>query len=69
MSLLQRRGVSICFVQETIWNRQKVKEIGEVYKIIYSGRTNARNDMEVIIDENLKNIVVNIGISTEVLSR
>jgi hypothetical protein len=36
MEVLKRRKVNICCVQETKWKGEKVKEIGEGYKIIYS---------------------------------
>jgi len=52
--VLKRRKVNICCVQETKWKGEKAKEIGEGYKIIYSGRTSTRNGVGVILYEEIK---------------
>jgi len=48
-------------VQETKWKWEKVKEIGEGYKIIYSGWISIRNGVEVIFDKEMKIKAVNVG--------
>nr|GFD04844.1 hypothetical protein [Tanacetum cinerariifolium] len=58
--VLKRRRVNICCVQETKWKGEKAKEIGEGYKIIYSGRTSTRNGVGVILDEDMKINVVEV---------
>jgi len=47
-------------VQEIKWKREKAKEIGDRYKIIYSGKTNTRNDVGVIMDKEMKSKVVDV---------
>ena len=58
--VLKRRNVNICCVQETKWKGERVREIGEGYKIIYSGRPSTRNRVGVILDEEMKGKVVEV---------
>ena len=58
--VLKRRNVNICCVQETKWKDNS--EIGERYKIIYSGKTGTRNGGRVIVDEEMNGRVVKSSI-------
>jgi hypothetical protein len=58
---LKRRKVNICCVLENKWKGEKSIEIGEGYKIIYSGMINTRNGVDVVLDEEMKSKVVNVG--------
>jgi len=48
-------------VQEPKWKEEKAKEIGDSYKIIYSGKTSTRNGVRVIMDKEMKSRVVDVG--------
>ena len=41
--MLKRRRVEIACVQETKWKGNKAREIGEGYKLYYSGASTTRN--------------------------
>jgi len=58
---LKRRKVNICCVQKAKWKGEKAKETREGYKIIYFGRTSTRNGVGVILDEEMKSKVVDVG--------
>ncbi|XP_050523222.1 uncharacterized protein LOC126895426 [Daktulosphaira vitifoliae] len=60
VEVLKRRKVNICCVQETKWKRDKWREIGEGYKIIYSGKSSTKNDVGIIMDEEMKSKVVEV---------
>ena len=50
--LMERRKVNILCVQETRWKGNKSKEVGEGYKLIYSGANpDSRNGVGIILDK------------------
>jgi exonuclease III len=61
VDVLMRRKVNIFCVPETKWKGKKAKEIGEDYEIIYSGRTGTRNGIGVLLNEEMKSKVVDVG--------
>ena len=49
---MDRRKVNILCVQETSWERNKSKELGEGCKLIYSGTNpDSRNGVGIILDK------------------
>lgn len=56
----KRRRVSIASVKETIWKRNKAKEIGNGYKTFYTGKTSGRNGVGVLLDESVKTIFIDV---------
>ncbi|KAI0234391.1 hypothetical protein LSAT2_015368, partial [Lamellibrachia satsuma] len=54
---MERRKVDIACVQETRWSGAKAREIGGGFKLLYSGRTNTRNGVGIIIKDCLENIL------------
>ncbi|KAJ0175133.1 hypothetical protein K1T71_009274 [Dendrolimus kikuchii] len=57
---LKRRRMNVACVQETKWKGMKAKEIGEGYKLYYSGRDGKRNGVGVILDSEWKKNVVDV---------
>ena len=56
---MKRRAVRILCVQETKWNRNKAKELGQGYKLFY-GLDTRRNGVGIILDSELKKGVMNV---------
>ena len=47
--LCKRRNIRILCVQETKWTGKRARELGEGFKILYSGEKSSRNGVGVII--------------------
>ena len=59
--MMRRRCVDVLCVQETRWKGNKAKEIGEEYKLIYSGATpQGRNGVGVILSKEMKDCAVEV---------
>ncbi|XP_065315497.1 uncharacterized protein LOC135924369 [Gordionus sp. m RMFG-2023] len=58
--MLKRRKVHIACLQETRWNGTKARELGEGYKLFYSGSPNRRNGVDIVLSESLKDKVVEV---------
>ena len=54
VDVMQRKKVEILCVQETRWNGQKAKELGEGYKIYYSGEGSKRNGVGIMVSLEMK---------------
>ncbi|XP_060810006.1 craniofacial development protein 2-like [Amyelois transitella] len=68
-SILERRRINICCVQETKWKGAKSRQIGKGYKLLYNGRENTKNGIGIILDQYLSNNVVGINrISDRIMS-
>ena len=53
---IARRRVNILCVQETRWKGNKAKELGNGYKLIYSGADDrGRSGVGVVLDQDIKN--------------
>jgi exonuclease III len=53
--------VNILCAQEMKWNEQKAKEVEDTgFKLWYTGNTSTKNDVDIVLDKNLKNGVVGI---------
>ena len=60
VNVFKRRKISIACVQETKWSGNSTRELGEGYKIFYSGINNTRNGVGIILDEKLKQQVLEV---------
>ncbi|XP_061727718.1 craniofacial development protein 2-like [Cydia pomonella] len=59
--ILNRRHINICCVQELKWKGSKSRDIGYNYQLLYNGSSTTRNGIGVILDENLKNRIIQIN--------
>lgn len=68
--MMQRRRVNILCVQETRWRGNKSREIGEGYKLVYSGANNkGRNGVGIVLDQDMKTKLTAVNrISDRVMS-
>ncbi|XP_063611353.1 craniofacial development protein 2-like [Penaeus indicus] len=57
---MKQRKVKILCVQEVRWKGGGVREIGEGYKLYYSGSRPGGNGVGIILDEELKQRVVEV---------
>ena len=60
MDVMQRKKVAILCVQETRWNGQTAKELGEGYKIYCSGEDSMRNGVGIIVSPEMKEGVLQV---------
>ncbi|XP_065319283.1 craniofacial development protein 2-like [Gordionus sp. m RMFG-2023] len=58
--MLKRRKIHIACLQETRWNGTKARELGEGYKLFYSGSPNHRNGVGIVLSESFKDKVVEV---------
>ena len=69
VKMMEKRGMNIMCVLETKWKGAKAKEIGDGYKLFYSGVHNKRNGVGVILDKELKENVIGVKrVSDRVMS-
>ena len=60
--LMRKRKVDALCVQETRWKGNKAKELGDGYKIFYSGANKqGRNGVGIILSQELKNTVIEVN--------
>ncbi|XP_042894046.1 uncharacterized protein LOC122267910 [Penaeus japonicus] len=52
--LMQRKKVDVLCLQETKWDGQKAKEMGEGYKLYYSGVENKRNGIVIVLSPEMR---------------
>ncbi|XP_063590237.1 craniofacial development protein 2-like [Penaeus indicus] len=57
---MKQRKVKILCVQEVRWRGGGVREIGEGYKLYYSGSRTGRNGVGIILDDELKQRVMEV---------
>ncbi|XP_047543306.1 uncharacterized protein LOC125075642, partial [Vanessa atalanta] len=57
---LKRRNVDICCIQELRWKGSKPRELGLGYQLVYHGTSNKQNGVGVILDQKLKDRIVNV---------
>ena len=59
--LMRRKKVDILCVQETRWKGNKAKELGDGYKLFYSGaNVQGRNGVGIVLSGDLKNSVTEV---------
>ena len=56
----KRRSLDILCVQETKWGGNSSRQLGDKYRIIYSGETNNRNGVGIILSPHLSEQVVQV---------
>ena len=60
--LMKTRGVDILCVQETRWKGNKARELGEGYKLIYSGANEeGRNGVGIVLSSEMKKEVIEVS--------
>ena len=57
---MMRRKIEVMCVQETRWKGKSARELGEGYKIFYSGEKNGMNGVGVILSPTLKTKVIEV---------
>ena len=61
VDLMRRKKVDIFYVQETRWKRNKAMELGDGYKLFYSGaNVQGRNGIGIVVCGDLKNSVTEV---------
>jgi hypothetical protein len=60
IDVMQRRKIGILCLQEIRWKGQGARELGEGYKLLYSGGTDKKNGVGVILDQEMKEKVVDV---------
>ena len=58
--ILKRRRVEIACVQETKWKGNKAREIGEGYKLYYSGASTTRNGIGIILHSEWQDKILEV---------
>ena len=59
--LMERRRVSVLCVQETRWKGDKARELGDGYKLLYSGANKeGRNGVGIVLSKSLKDNIVSV---------
>src|SRR6218665_1892608 len=57
---MQRRKIGSLCLQEIRWKGQGARELGEGYKLLYSGGTDKKYGVGVILDQEMKEKVVDV---------
>nr|XP_049692389.1 uncharacterized protein LOC126053698 [Helicoverpa armigera] len=58
--VLKRRRINVACLQETKWKGARAREIGEEYKFFYCGSDGKRNGVGIVLDNRLKECVVDV---------
>ena len=58
--VLKRRRINVACLQETRWKGTKAREIGEGYKFFYCGSDGKKNGVGIVLDNNLKESVMDV---------
>ena len=60
--LMERRRVSVLCVQETRWKGDKASELGDGYKLLYSGANKeGRNGVGIVLSKEFKDSLVSVN--------
>ena len=60
VEVLKKKAVSIAYVQDTKWTGNSARELGDSYKIFYSGERSKQNGFEIILNAELKAKVIEV---------
>ena len=60
VEVCKRRSLDILCVQETKWGGNSSRQLGDKYRIIYSGESNNRNGVGKILSPHLSEQVVQV---------
>ena len=69
VEVFKKRNIKIACIQETRWSGKSARELGEGYKIFYSGEKDTKYGVGVILDPTLKNNVVEVSRPSDRLMR
>ena len=69
VDVFKRSKINIACVEETKWSGNSTRELGEGYKIFFSGKTDTRNGVGIILDEKLKQQVFEVQGASDRLIR
>ena len=69
VEVCKRRKIGILCVQETKWTGKSARELGEGFKILYSGEKSSRNEVWVILSSEFKEKVVEVSRQSDRLSK
>lgn len=58
--VMLRRRISICCIQETKWMGSKARNIGNGYKLIYTGKHANRNGVGIVVNEDFQARIVDV---------
>ena len=58
VNVMKRRRVSVAYLQETKWKRDKAKELANGYKLFYAGKNTTKNGVGIVVDKDLKEKIV-----------
>ena len=59
--MMKRRKVDILCVQETKWKGNKAREMGDGYKLYYTGEDGRRNGVGIVLSPELKGGVLQVN--------
>ncbi|XP_019229619.1 PREDICTED: craniofacial development protein 2-like [Nicotiana attenuata] len=57
--ILQKRKINIAYVQETRWKGSRARDVDE-FKLCYSGNAAGKNGVGILVDMNLRELVVEV---------
>ena len=57
--ILEKRKINIACVQETRWVGDKARDVGS-FKLWYSGRVGGKNEVGILVDKDLRELVVEV---------
>uniref|UniRef100_A0A1S4CKI2 Craniofacial development protein 2-like n=1 Tax=Nicotiana tabacum TaxID=4097 RepID=A0A1S4CKI2_TOBAC len=57
--ILEKRKINIAYVKETRWVGDKARDVSS-FKLWYSGRVGGRNEVGILVDKNLRELVVEV---------
>ncbi|XP_049886453.1 craniofacial development protein 2-like [Pectinophora gossypiella] len=58
--ILKTRLINACCIQETKWKGSKSRDIGNGFQLIYHGVDTKRNGVGIVLDEHLKQRIINV---------
>ena len=58
--LMEQRNVDILCLQETKWKGTKARNIGGGYKLFYNGANGRKNDIKIVVMEELAESVLQV---------
>ena len=62
VDLMERRKIGVLCVQETRWKGNKARELGEGYKLFYSGTNEeGRNGVGIVLSKELKESLIGVN--------
>ena len=62
VDLMERRKIGVLCVQETRWKGNKARELGEGYKLFYSGANEeGRNGVGIVLSKELKESLIGVN--------